>query len=192
MTAHRLTPRQLAAVYRWLRRDFPLAERKPLWMMLISQRHGRYEPYVFWEKGRPVAYGFLATAPGCRWALLDYLAVQPVARGSGIGTRVLQELARLCAGRWDGLLIECEAPDYAPDADAARRRIGFYRRAGAVPLGRDSLVYGVRYRLLALPARGGKAPGGDETMRAIRTLYRAMRPAGVPCLPLRFFEVEES
>ena len=50
MTAHRLTPRQLAAVYRWLRRDFPLAERKPLWMMLISQRHGRYEPYVFWEK----------------------------------------------------------------------------------------------------------------------------------------------
>ena len=36
MTAHRLTPRQLAAVYRWLRRDFPLAERKPLWMMLIS------------------------------------------------------------------------------------------------------------------------------------------------------------
>ena len=95
MTAHRLTPRQLAAVYRWLRRDFPLAERKPLWMMLISQRHGRYEPYVFWEKGRPVAYGFLATAPGCRWALLDYLAVQPAARGGGIGTRVLQELARL-------------------------------------------------------------------------------------------------
>ena len=152
MTAHRLTPRQLAAVYRCLRRDFPLAERKPLWMMLISQRHGRYEPYVFWEKGRPVAYGFLATAPGCRWALLDYLAVQP----------------------------------------AARRRIGFYRRAGAVPLGRDSLVYGVRYRLLALPARGGKVPGGDETVRAIRTLYRAMRPAGVPCLPLRFFETEES
>lgn len=191
MTAQCLNARQLAGAYRWLRRDFPDAERKPLWMLLIALRHGRYHPYVFWEKGRPAAYAFLASAPGCPWALLDYLAVQPAARGGGVGTRVLEELAALCAGRWAGLLIECEAPADAPDPAAARRRIAFYERAGAAPLGWDSRLFGVHYRLLALPARGGRAPEAARAVGALRRVYRAMRPAGVAGPPLRFFPSAE-
>ena len=46
------------------------------------------------------------------------------------------------------LFGESELPEFAPDPDMARRRIGFYKRNGAKEAGYDMTLFGVPYRVL--------------------------------------------
>jgi ribosomal protein S18 acetylase RimI-like enzyme len=71
-------------------------------------------------------------------AFLEYLAVDPVARNAGIGSRILDYLCRDLAngGRPDveGIIFEVERPEDVNDGaerELRERRIGFYQRAGA-------------------------------------------------------------
>ena len=106
--------------------------------------------------------------------LLDYFAVLPQYRGSGVGTAVLKELAAYYAPRKQSLIIECEHPAEAPEPAVARRRIGFYLRAGAHAAAMESRLFGVRYQIYSLPA-GGLAK--DEEIHCdLQELYRTMVP----------------
>ena len=72
---------------------------------------GLYEPLAFYdEAGALMAYAWQAVLPQCRNVLLDYFAVLPQYRGSGVGTAVLKELAAYYAPRKQSLIIECEHP----------------------------------------------------------------------------------
>jgi len=106
--------------------------------------------------------------------LLDYFAVLPQYRGSGVGTAVLKELAAYYAPRKQSLIIECEHPAEAPEPAVARRRIGFYLRAGAHAAAMESRLFGVRYQIYSLPA-GGLAKD-EEIHRDLQELYRTMVP----------------
>lgn len=156
-------------------RDFPPAERKPFSAMEALLRRGLYEPLVFTDPaGERVAYALQVAAPDVPCGLIDYFAVRADLRGGGVGTCALHALRRHYAGRLQALLTECEHPAEAPDPETARRRIGFYLRAGAQSAAMESRVAGVRYMVLALPCLGAlsEAVAAD----ALRRLYIEMSP----------------
>lgn len=156
-------------------RDFPESELKPFAAVRGLMRRGLYEPLALYENGALAAYAWQTVLPDCETALLDYFAVLPEPRGHGTGSRALGALAEYYAPRKKTLLIECEHPAEAPDPAEARRRIGFYLRAGARATAMEGRLFGVRYQIYALPC------GGDEQdavlRRDLETLYRTMVPA---------------
>lgn len=156
-------------------RDFPAAELKPFTAVRELMQAGLYEPLALCgADGGMRAYAWQVLQPGRRSALLDYFAVRQDLRGAGVGTQALRLLAERYRERLDSLILECEHPDEAPDRAAAERRIAFYLRAGARQTAFESRVFGVRYRILALPCGGCAA---DEALgRDLRELYRLMVP----------------
>lgn len=155
-------------------RDFPEAELKPFSAVRGLMRRGLYEPLALYEEDHLVCYAWQTVLSDCDTALLDYFAVLPELRGKGTGTRALRALAGYYAPRRRTLLIECEHPAEAPDPAEAKRRIGFYLRAGARATAMEGRVFGVRYQIYALPCGGDERD--DVLRRDLETLYRAMVP----------------
>ena len=126
------------------------------------------------DAGARLAYAWQVVLPGQRTALLDYFAVRYDLRGSGVGTAALGLVRDYDAMRVHDLVLECEPPAEAPDPSIARRRIGFYLRAGARATALESRVFGTRYAVLALPC-GGTVPDA-ALCKELRTLYKVMVP----------------
>ena len=146
-------------------RDFPPGELKPFAAMEELLAAGLYEPLTFTDDaGAVLAYAWQVVLPG-----------QQAGRGSGIGTRALHLLQAHYAPRLAALLLECEHPAEAPDAAIARRRIGFYLRAGARATALESRVFGARYSILQLPCGETLLPDGTLNT-ALQTLYNRMVP----------------
>lgn len=156
-------------------KDFPDDELKPFSAIEGMLAAGIYEPLgIFDEDGCLCAYAWQTVLPGCQSALIDYFAALPDRRGSGVGTAALAALARYYAPRKAALLIECEHPAEAPDAAAARRRIGFYLRAGARATAMESRVFGVRYQIFMMPCAAALP---DTVLNAdLKEIYRTMVP----------------
>ena len=142
------TLEQLRTVYdRDLRTAFPAAELKPLKNMEEMWAEGRYRPWCLFDGDEIVGECFLWLGhPG--WALLDYLCVSSARRNGGLGAVLLQKLRE----RESGTVIfgESEAPEDAPDAAMAARRLGFYARNGLRTAGYDTEMFGVHYKTLYL------------------------------------------
>ena len=157
-------------------RDFPPGELKPFAAVEELLAAGLYEPLTLTDDaGAVLAYAWQVVLPGQQAGLVDYFAVRSDLRGSGIGTRALHLLQTHYAPRLAALLLECEHPAEAPDASVARRRIGFYLRAGARATALESRVFGARYAILQLPC--GEAALPDSTLNtALQTLYSRMVP----------------
>ena len=113
---------QLRTIYdRDLKEAFPTAELKPLRNIEKSWTEGWYRPYCLFDGDNIVGEAFLWLGhPG--WALLDYLCVSSARRNGGLGAVLLQKLRE----RESGTVIfgESEAPEDAPDAAMAARRLG--------------------------------------------------------------------
>ena len=171
-----LSLQQTRQVYdRYMVHDFPDAERKPFAAIRELMQAGLYEPLAAEdEAGHMLAYAWQTVVPGCGSALLDYFAVLPGGRGKGTGTAVLRALAAYYAPRISSLLIECEHPAEAPDPAVARRRIGFYLRAGAHPTAMESRLFGVRYLICVLPC-GAEVPNA-QVNADLQAIYRATVP----------------
>lgn len=156
-------------------RDFPEDELKPFSAILSMMRGGIYEPLAMYDDaGVLMAYAWQTVLPQCSSALIDYYAVTPAMRGRGVGSDVLHALADYYTPRKTTLIIECEHPAEAPEPATARRRIGFYLRAGARATAMESRVFGVRYQIYALPC----ASAGDDTEinADLKEIYRVMVP----------------
>lgn len=156
-------------------RDFPESELKPFASVRGMMARRQYEPLAFYQQdGTLAAYAWQVVLPQCSNVLLDYFAVLPQYRGSGVGTAALKALADYYAPRKQSLMIECEHPAEAPDTAAAKRRIGFYLRAGAHAAAMESRLFGVRYQIYVLPA-GGDAKDAD-VYKDLQEMYRTMVP----------------
>lgn len=141
-----LNPGQMEKLYeRDLRISFPPAERRPLDAIRRLMAAGRYEAWGLWDGTDFPASAFLwLGAPG--WILGDYLCVSPDRRCGGLGAALLDALRQ--EKRGCVLFGEVEAPQEAPDAAMARRRLDFYGRTGARTAEYEARVFGVRYRVL--------------------------------------------
>lgn len=206
-----LTPAEMADVYEnQMRRDFPPEELKPLAAILELMARGICRGFGVFElpegaEGESsealgvsdnftgsrhpaqtppaalAAYLLVVRPAPCRAALLDYFAVLPAYRARGLGARLLEGLRARMADT-DGVLIESEWPARAADPAMARRRLGFYARAGAADTGWHNRAYGGYFNVLLLPCgpQAHKGPYGpfsaDEAAQQLALCYRQMLP----------------
>lgn len=170
-----LGPDEIRALYAGrLKEDFPPDELKSLAAIERLYAQGRYACYAADGAGIP-AYAFFVKL-GSR-ALVDYFAVRRDLRGQGVGSRFLQALVGGPLRGMDVVLLEADDPDAAPDADeldVRERRLRFYLRNGLVDTGVVAEVFGVAFRILALPV--GDVPVAADARRAYAELYRAILP----------------
>lgn len=161
-----------------MRRDFPENERKP-WAMTVSlYERGIYEMLEARLEGKMVGYVWMV-CPGGETALIDYLAVLPEYRDTGIGGAILRELTHRYRMRGQCLLLESEFPEEAPDPDMAIRRLGFYARSGFLNTGVLVRLFGVKFSILSSNAE----LNAKEQMRGI---YNAMFPGDLHLRAVRF------
>lgn len=157
-----------------MRRDFPESELKPLESILRMKRAGEYDVLGAHDGGTMIAYALVYRPRQGRVLLLDYLAVEPLWRGRGVGSALLAALRAYYADAADVLLIECERPKSAPDEKEARRRIRFYERCGARLTSTRVWLFEVEYSIMVLPCTEAADAEGRDWAKEILSLYRQM------------------
>ena len=163
-----------------MRKDFPPDELKPLGMIEKALASGGYLCLGAVEAGEILAYAFFVLLG--QTALVDYLAVRENLRDRGIGTRFLRKLMVEQLTDFDCVLLEVDDPAAAPNAAERAhrlRRLRFYLGCGLRETGVSATVWGVEYRILALPVGEDASPARVSEVYA--ALYRAV-------LPSRFYE----
>lgn len=170
-----LTAEELAELYeRDMKRDFPADELKPLSRLMELLERGEYEPYALFEDGALLAYALYWRAKGYRYVMLDYFAVMPELRNGGTGSAMLKDMLERFCQNGGGVFGEVEIPETGnEEIDALRRRrLGFYARAGILPVGFRTKIYGVPFEILA----HGPEVTHEELMDTLRALYSAAFP----------------
>lgn len=177
-----LPPAEMTQVYRnEMVRDFPPEELKPLASILTMMEQGMCRSFGAFDGPRLAAYLLVVQPQGCPMALLDYFAVLPAYRAKGAGGALLTRLREMLADT-DGVLIESEWPARAGDPVMARRRLGFYARAGAADTGWHDRAYDGYFNVLMLPCgpHAGEGPFGgctaDQAAAQLAHIYREMLP----------------
>lgn len=175
----KLEPGQIREIYRKrILRDFPRDEIKPLQVILNAEKRGRYLCMGLRDEEEITAYAFFVTLPDC--ALLDYYAVREDLRGQGTGSRFLQAMIPHLKELFSCVLLESEDPEKARNAgdmETRSRRLRFYLKNGLADTGITACVWGVDYRILALPT--GPVPSPEETRERFLSLYRVTMPASM-------------
>ena len=173
LTWRPLTADELTRVYlEEMRRDFPPTELKPLSMILNSEAAGSAHTWGVFEGETLEAYLLMVRPQGACVSQLDYFAVLPAYRASGLGARLLAELPEKEAGA-QAILIEAECPEKAEDPAMAERRLGFYARCGAVDTGWTERLFGASwFRVLVLAAPGSAGMESGEAVNALVDCYR--------------------
>ena len=158
-----------------MREDFLPAEIKPLSAIERAWNRGKYVCWGAMAGEDILSYAFFIKLQGI--ALFDYFAVKKEARGTGVGSAFLQALMAGKLSGMDAVLLEVDDPACAAD-EAERnirdRRLAFYLRNGLADTAVTAVVYGVQFRILALPV--GPCPSPDDTRRMYAALYRAVMP----------------
>lgn len=171
----RLTADELSRVYETeLCRDFPPSERKPLAMILAAEARGSAHSWGIFAGETLAAYLLMVRPEGCPISHLDYFAVLPRYREGGLGGTLLAQLPAHEPGA-RAIVIEAEWPEKAEDEAMARRRLGFYARAGAVDTGWTEHLFDAWFRVLALPCPGHQPLPGEEAMRQLALCYHENR-----------------
>lgn len=139
---------------RLYRKSFPLAERKPVIILLSAWRKGKADIW-YQEKSiktkvgvRKCFLGFAVTLKGENAVLLDYLAVSDAQRGKGAGSYLLRSVIDAYPGK--GFFVEIESIYEAGISNRQERlrRRRFYTKNGLSPLHVTADVFGVQMELL--------------------------------------------
>lgn len=152
------TQEQLDKVRNLYEEAFPKSEKRPFRMILKGREAGNCEILAI-ESEEGAFLGLAITMLYGELVLLDYFAINPTYRGTGVGSEVLKKLQK----RYEGsrFLLEIEStigaeatpeaaadPGEAEEASMRRRRKEFYLRGGMQPA--DFLVnyFGVEMELM--------------------------------------------
>ena len=157
-----LTKEEIISIYnKYMVKDFPPDELKPLSSILDMLSRNIYACYGIFEDNKFLAYAYLTVLDD--FVLVDYLAVVPDFRGSGIGTRLLGDLKEILKEKT--IIIECENPDFATDLQDKTtkiRRIEFYKQSGFILSGVSSRLFDVEYVILTYPVCNNSAFGYEK------------------------------
>lgn len=139
-----------------IQRDFPKNEVRPLNMVKKLFKKGLYIAYGAYNNSTLIAYATFYNLPSNPVVLLDYLAVQPQHRGSGIGSSFLKDFKSIVKSEFTNakiIAIECENPEFSKTEQeklTREKRIDFYTKNGAILTNSKLFAFGVNYKLLAL------------------------------------------
>lgn len=154
--------------------DFPKAEVKPLDIILNAIDKGRYVPLGLFDESCIVGYSFIIKRAAVY--LVDYFAVYPEHRCSGIGSKLLELVIDYLEDA-TSVFAEVEDPDYAQDAesnDIQKRRMNFYLKNGCLDTGLKVMSFGVPYRVIKI--MGGPVKDLDNLWDLYRIIYRCVLP----------------
>ena len=173
-----LTKDEIADTYkRYMKKDFPRDELKPLSRILSSLEKDQYICYGIFSGESLCGYAYLVslTEEGKKYYLLDYFATVKKLRGQGIGSEFLKMLSKeVCSAEM--LLCEAESTNNV-SGDEARirnRRIAFYLRNGFIDTGVTASVFGVEFVILELDL--GKCHTKEQVRENYARLYRSFLP----------------
>ena len=179
-TVETLTLSQLRTLYAGrMREDFPPDEIKPLSAIERAMARGQYVCFGALAGEDILAYAFFIRLRESEkeFALFDYYAVKKEARCMGVGSAFLQTLIAGPLKSTAAVLLEVDDPFCAwneEEKNIRNRRLRFYLRNGLEDTSVTAVVYGVQFRILALPV--GLLPSPDDTRRMYADLYRAVMP----------------
>ncbi len=137
--------------------DFPRNELRPyvtIQHLYFKQQYVVFGAYIGDEL---IAYSCFLLSQKSPVILLDYFAVVPQLRGTGLGSQFIQQLPQIVQTHYshiNTIVIECENPTMAEnkkEKEIRNRRIGFYQKNGAVMSQCGWYAFGVDYILLFLP-----------------------------------------
>ena len=166
------------SIYARILRDFIPGEYPPRAVLRGQLKHGKVQGLLLEDDDgagrKPVAYAITAKQPGGAYLLVSLLAVFDGQRGKGYGSAFLQALREYYAG-CDGLIVEVERPDKAPD-EAEReiriRRMRFYERAGFFPVPNiEYSIWGIPMHLMGLPLGVSAGKMGADIDTAMHEIY---------------------
>ncbi len=174
MRLERLTKEQLSGIYNErMVIDFPPAELKPLFVILEAYDKGIYEGLGLYDGGEIVGYTYLLKQSTNY--LVDYLAIYPDKRNTGVGTHLLRLLGEYMAGS-GSIIAEVEDPSYAENGEERKlreRRISFYLRNGCRDTGVRVKCFGVPFLVLQM---GEGIKDKEKYWEMYASLYRAVLP----------------
>ncbi len=138
-------PADWNAIRSLYRTAFPLCERKPFFLIRHIHRKGTADVWVIREND--TFAGFAVTLNAGNMVLLDYYAIVPEFRCSGIGTWALSQLTEHYRARRFFLEVE-SVYEPAQNLEERIRRKAFYLRAGLKPMHIMVDVFGTNMELL--------------------------------------------
>lgn len=159
-----LTKEEIRRVEELYEEAFPENEKKPFSFMLKGRRNGQFE-ILYIEDGERNFCGMAIMMLYGDMALLDYFAIDPGWRNSGLGSRALKRLQERFAGKKFFLEIEStqglNGAEGLPqgidkkEAELRLRRKAFYRRCGMEAMDFRVLLFGVEMEILVYGDRVG-------------------------------------
>jgi ribosomal protein S18 acetylase RimI-like enzyme len=164
--------------------SFPPEEREDPDDLARKIAQGEAILYLVREDSALVGFAYVLPLTVAGVYLIDYLAVARARRNRGIGQQLLERLRRTFGRcpRASGIMLEVESDDWGTDEERElrSRRIGFYRRNGAVllPLPSHLRVPGTSRtedlysKLMWLPL-GDPPPSGEKLGQCIRAFFAA-------------------
>ena len=153
--------------------DFPPDELKPLVVIIDAIDKGIYEALGLYDGEQIVGYACLVKQSAGH--LVDYLAIYPEKRNSGIGSILIKLLAEYM-GDEPGTIVEVEDPAYAKSEDDRKlrtRRLNFYLRNGCCDTGVRVRCFGVEFIILIL---GNKKMDKYSCWELYSSIYKAVLP----------------
>ena len=172
----RLSFEELCSIHEnCIQRDFPKNEVRPLSMVKRLAKKGLYIAYGAYNNNKLIAYATFFNLPNNPVVLLDYLAVQPQHRGTGIGSSFLREFKGIVKAEFKHaqiIAIECENPEFSTTKQEKlirEKRISFYKQNGASLTNSKLYAFGVNYNLLALQLE--KSNTGLQLGKSVYDLY---------------------
>lgn len=156
----------------YLVKHFPPNELKPLASLSRLYEKGFYCGYGLYHEDTLLSYAFIATVPPSNYYLLNYYAVLPEYRCSGIGG-IFLNLIKASFPNARGFYIEVENPDYSDsekEKEVRLRRIAFYHNHCVEDTLLLSRQFDVEYKLLFLPL--GAAPADNILFQELDRIYQ--------------------
>ena len=173
-----LTTEEITDTYnRYMKKDFPRDELKPLSRIIFSLDRGQYICYGIFNNGTLCGYAYFASIvnEGKTYYLLDYFAIVERFRDKGVGSEFLRQLYdKVCDV--EAVLCEVETVDGISGNEniIRNRRISFYLRNRFIETGVNASSFGVDFMLLELDL--GRKHGKDEIRKYYSLLYRSFLP----------------
>lgn len=159
--------------------DFPACEIKPFGAIERMYLQGEYFAYGDFNKEELISYALIAKPKGGNVGLLDYLAVREEKRGSGYGSKTIEQIKEYFRNKWDGLIVEAEHIEYAKGMDDRKkrqRRIRFYKKNGLFSLDFESRIFGTEYMVLYLNTNLDDFMDKEKLKMEYLKIYQMMMP----------------